>query len=111
MFSHIVKIKRTIIGKSDTALENIIKIRQSIFEFEGQSAQSKNYFLLKTTGLKLISTQEKIIFATGCSNDTFLVKTIPMKLYFMFPLEVPKIDLVNFRTYDPEIKYVQHDKK
>ena len=65
--------------------------------------------LLNTASFKIISIQEKNIFTTGFFNDTFLVKTAPMKLYFIFPLEVPKTDFIDFRTYAHAIKYVQHE--
>ena len=32
-----------------------------------------------------------------------------MKLYSMFPLEVPKNDFIDFHPYDPAIKYIQHE--
>ena len=44
--------------------------------------------LLKTTGLKIFSRQEKIIFTTCCFKNKFLVKATPIKLHFMFLLEV-----------------------
>ena len=80
-----------------------------MFKFEGRLAQSMKNFFLKTTGLKIISIQEKIVFTTGCFNNTFLVKTTPIKLYFMFPLEVPINNFIGFHPCYPAIKYVQHD--
>ena len=74
------------------------------------SQQDKRIILiLKRTGLKLISRQKKIIFTTCCFNDTILVNTTPNKLYFVFPLEVPKNDFIDFHPYAPAIKYLQHD--
>ena len=46
---------------------------------------------------KWIKTNFKTIekdFTTCCFNDTFLVRTTPMILYFMFPLEVKKKHLL-----------------
>ena len=48
----------------------------------------KSGLLLKTTGLNAFPRHDKRIFTTDCFNDTFLVNTTPMKLYFIFPLEV-----------------------
>ena len=54
------------------------------------SQQDQNIcLLLKKTGLKLILRQDKSIITTGSFNDKLLAKTTPMKLSFMFPLEVP----------------------
>ena len=53
-------------------------------------------FILKTTGLKIVSIQEKSIFTTGCFKYTFLVKTTPINLYFVIPLEAPKNRFVWF---------------
>ena len=39
--------------------KNKNKSKESIFKFEGQSARSKRGLILKTTSLKLISSQEK----------------------------------------------------
>ena len=64
--------------------------------------------LLNTNGLKLISIQEKRMFTTCFFKYTFMVKVNKMKIFFMFPLEVTKININYFHPYAPSIKYVQH---
>ena len=54
------KIKRTIIGETDTALKKKKKAKQSILKFEGQSELSRNYFSLEKNLFKTnFKTREK----------------------------------------------------
>ena len=66
------------------------KQKYQYLNFKVSWHDQRGLFLLMTTGLKQISIQEKRIFTTGYFNNKFLVNTTPIKLYFMFPLEVPK---------------------
>ena len=70
----------------------------------------KEWFALEDNWLQNNFNARDKDFPTGCFNNTFLAKITPMKLYFMSPLEVPKIlDFTDFYPYEPAIKYVQHD--
>ena len=99
VFSHIVKIRRTIVRETDTASKKNLKVSQN---------DQRIIFSLNKTDLKLISRQQKKDVFTCCFNNTFLLKT-PMKLYFMFPLGVPPHpNFINFHQNSPVIEYVQH---
>ena len=77
--------------EKQTRLQKIkIKQKGQYFHLRVSRHNQRSIFLLKTTGLKLIPRKDKMIFTTWCFNDTFLVNTTPMELYFMFPLGVPK---------------------
>ena len=52
LFYQIVKTKQTIAGESDTASKKKKETKRSIFKFEGQSSQSKQYFSLEENRLK-----------------------------------------------------------
>ena len=82
LFSRIVKIKQKIIGESDTASKNKNKYIYQYLNLKVSQHDQKIIVLLKTTGLKLISRQKKSISTTGYFNDTFLVNTTPMEIYF-----------------------------
>ena len=77
--------------KKHTRLQRI-KIKQinQYSNLEVSHNDQRSIFLLKKNGFKMVSRQEKIIFTKICFNYTSLVKRNPIKLYFMFPLEVPK---------------------
>ena len=51
----------------------------------------KEWFALEDNWLKNNSKTRKKDFTTGRLNYILMVKTTPMELYFMLPLEVPKI--------------------
>ena len=88
-FLKLLKLNEQLLEKQ-TRLQKIkIKEKNLYLNFMVSRKNQRGVFLLKTAGLKLMSRQEEIVFATVCSNDILLVKTTPMKLYFMFPLEVP----------------------
>ena len=74
-----------------TQLEQVkTKQKDQYLNLELGQNYHKSGLLLNTTGLELISRQEKIMFTTGSFKNTFSMKITPMEFYFMFSLEVPK---------------------
>ena len=63
-----------------------IKQKEQYLNLKSSQYYQKIGLLLKTTGLKLISRQERIIFTTGCFNDIFLANTTPTKRIFYAPI-------------------------
>ena len=59
-------------------------------KFEGWLERSKRYFYFEDNWLKIDFKTRERMFTTCCFNNTFLVKTTPIKLYFMCSMEVQK---------------------
>ena len=74
LFSKIIIIKKIIVGETYTDSKRKGKQNNQYLNFKVSRHDQKSALFFNTTGLKMISRQEKTIFTTLRSNNTFLVK-------------------------------------
>ena len=75
-FLLLLKLNRKLLEKQTWFQKRKIKQNNQYLNLNFSRQYKRSFLILKTTGLKLISRQEKRIFTSCCFKDTFLVLKI-----------------------------------